>query len=75
MAAYFSGKRELFKGLALEKLEQKWTKHPILHLDLNTEKYKDSDSLEGQILNKNFRIGNCCTVQDLRQKRLLSYAF
>ena len=34
MAAYFSGKRELFKGLAIEKLEQKWTQYPILHLDL-----------------------------------------
>src|SRR5574344_99660 len=50
MAAYFSGKRELFEGLALEKLEQKWTKHPILHLDLNTAKYTDKDSLE-KILN------------------------
>ena len=54
MAAYFSGKRELFKGLALEKLEQKWTKHPILHLDLNTENYTDKDSLN-RILNKNLQ--------------------
>src|SRR5574344_1121675 len=49
MAAYFSGKRELFKGLALEKLEQKWTKHPILYLDLNTEEYKDSNSLKARL--------------------------
>src|SRR5574344_1204190 len=47
MDAYFSGKRELFKGLAIEKLEQKWTKYPILHLDLNTAKYEDKGSLEG----------------------------
>ena len=33
--AYLSGKKELFKGLAIEKLEQKWEEHPILHLDLN----------------------------------------
>ena len=32
MEAYFSGKRELFKGLAIEKLEKNWTKYPILHL-------------------------------------------
>ena len=51
MEAYFSGKKELFKGLAIEKLETKWTKHPILHLDLNTAKYTDgADSLQ-RILN------------------------
>lgn len=46
MDAYFSGKRELFQGLAIEKLEQKWTKYPILHLDLNTAKYDSKDSLD-----------------------------
>jgi hypothetical protein len=46
MDAYFSGKRELFKGLAIEKLEQKWAKHPILHLDLNTAKYESKESLD-----------------------------
>src|SRR5574344_1640936 len=50
MDAYFSGKKELFKGLAIEKLEQKWTKHPILHLDLNTGKYETKESLD-KILN------------------------
>ena len=33
--AYFEGKKELFEGLAIEKLETKWEKHPVLHLDLN----------------------------------------
>ncbi len=49
MAAYFSGKKELFGGLALERLEQKWTKHPILHLDLNTENYTEEGSLERRL--------------------------
>lgn len=45
--AYLSGKRELFEGLAIEKLEKSWAKHPILHLDLNTAKYSESaDSLD-----------------------------
>ena len=34
LEAYLSGKKELFKGLAIEKLEHKWEEHPILHLDL-----------------------------------------
>ncbi|MDE5638214.1 MAG: AAA family ATPase, partial [Odoribacter sp.] len=44
--AYLQGKRELFEGLAIEKLETAWTKHPILHLDLNTEKYTTPEALE-----------------------------
>ena len=39
LEAYFQGKKELFKGLAMEQLEQKWTVHPVLHLDLNTEQH------------------------------------
>lgn len=45
LAAYFSGKRELFKNLAIEKLEEDWTAYPVLHLDLNTGKYNSKDSL------------------------------
>lgn len=45
LAAYFSGKRELFKDLAIEKLEEDWTAYPVLHLDLNTGKYNSKDSL------------------------------
>ena len=47
LEAYLQGKRELFEGLAIEKLETKWTKHPILHLDLNAEKYDTPEALEG----------------------------
>lgn len=32
--AYFKGKKELFKGLAIEQLEQNWFEYPVLHLDL-----------------------------------------
>ncbi len=44
--AYLEGKRELFEGLAIEQLEKNWTKHPILHLDLNTEKYTTPEALD-----------------------------
>ena len=42
--AYFEGRKELFDGLAIAKLETKWERYPILYLDLNAEKY---DSIEG----------------------------
>ena len=29
--SYFSGKKDLFTGLAIEKLEQDWTEYPVLH--------------------------------------------
>ena len=43
LESYFLGKRELFEGLAIAELEHDWTEYPVLHLDLNTQKY---DSLE-----------------------------
>lgn len=43
--AYFLGKKELFKGLAIEKLEEEWSTYPVLHLDLNAEKYDSMHSL------------------------------
>jgi hypothetical protein len=44
--AYFSGKKELFKGLAIERLEKKWIQHPVLHLDLNSIEKGDDKSLD-----------------------------
>ena len=49
LEAYFQGKRELFVGLAMEKLEKDWVKYPVLHLDLNTEKYDIPESLENKL--------------------------
>lgn len=45
LEAYFCGKRELFHGLAIDKLKKEWTVYPVLHLDLNTGKYDTKDSL------------------------------
>ena len=39
MQAYFEGKKDLFKGLAIEKLEKEWVKYPVIHLDLSRGKY------------------------------------
>ena len=48
--AVFDGKRELFGGLAIaDKPDMEWAKHPVLHLDLNTEKYDSKEKLENKI--------------------------
>ena len=45
LEAYFQGKKHLFEGLAIESLEKEWTVHPVLHLDLNAERYASLDEL------------------------------
>ena len=50
LEAYFLGKKELFKGLAVESLEKEWIEYPVLHLDLNSGEYKEEASL-GFVLN------------------------
>lgn len=52
LEAYFQGKKELFKGLAMEQLEKDWTVYPILHIDLNISQYRSEKDLE-DILNRN----------------------
>ena len=49
--AYFQGRKELFQGLAIEKLEHDWLTYPVLHLDLNARKYETEADLEA-ILNQ-----------------------
>ncbi|WP_289225501.1 AAA family ATPase, partial [Bacteroides acidifaciens] len=43
--AYFQGRKDLFEGLAIEKLEKKWEQYPVLHLDLNAKKYETAADL------------------------------
>ena len=43
--AYFEGKKNLFDGLAIAVLEKDWKKYPVLHLDLNTQRYETENSL------------------------------
>ena len=45
LEAYYLGKKELFKGLALEQLEKDWKVHPVLHMDLNTGLYTEPEAL------------------------------
>ena len=39
LKAYFEGKKDLFKGLAIDQLEKDWMKYPVIHLDLSRGKY------------------------------------
>ena len=50
LESYFEGRKELFEGLAMERLEKSWSVSPVLHLDLNNQEYNSRKSLE-DILN------------------------
>ena len=39
------GRKGLFEGLAISKLETEWKQYPVLHIDLNAERYSDAQAL------------------------------
>lgn len=43
---YFLGKKELFEGLAIEKLEKDWKKYPVFHIDFGTGTYTNGEGLD-----------------------------
>ncbi len=51
LKAYFEGKKELFEGLAMEKLETEWTKYPVLHFNMSLNKHLDTEQLKRFIAN------------------------
>ena len=49
---YFDGRRDLFKGLAIEQLEKDWVQHPVLHFDMSTAKNMNKAELESELSGK-----------------------
>jgi hypothetical protein len=45
LECYFLGRRELFTGLAMERLEKEWTKFPVLRFDFGNVKGYDMSEL------------------------------
>ena len=42
---YFDGRRDLFKGLALDTMDVDWTPHPVLHFDFNNGNYEVEEGI------------------------------
>ncbi|MBD5265278.1 MAG: AAA family ATPase, partial [Bacteroides sp.] len=49
LEAYFKGRKELFRGLEIENLEDEWIKYPVFRFDLSGESYINTDRLIGHI--------------------------
>ena len=48
--AYFQGKKNLFKGLAMENMEVEWAEYPVFHLDFNSQDFTKEGVLEKALL-------------------------
>ena len=46
---YFLGRKELFRGLALDSLEKEWKEYPVFHFDFNGEDFTVPGVLEAKI--------------------------
>jgi hypothetical protein len=46
---YFLGEKEIFEGLAIEKLEKEWIEHPVFYFDFNVGLYNFASDLESAI--------------------------
>ena len=46
LECYFQGKKELFKGLAIEQLEKEWKQYPVFHIDFNGKDFTQAGELE-----------------------------
>ena len=51
LKSYFEGRRELFKGLAADRMYLDWTPSPVLRFDLNAEDFSLDNGLES-LLNR-----------------------
>lgn len=50
LQSYFEGKKDLFKGLAIEQLEKEWAQHPVLRFSLASGKHMEKEQLERYLL-------------------------
>ena len=61
LEAYFLGKKELFEGLAIEKLEKDWFEYPVLKFDFNGQNYAEPEALNRVI---DFHLSKWETIYD-----------
>ena len=81
LEAYFQGRKELFKGLAIERLEREWTSYPVLRFDMSLGKHMEKDALERYLgdqlstYEQMYRIEQSAVDSNIRLKRLIQTAY
>ena len=46
LECYFRGRKELFRGLAIDSLEKEWAQYPVFHIDFNGVNFTKGNVLE-----------------------------
>lgn len=46
---YFLGRKELFRGLAIESMEKEWAEYPVFHIDFNGSNFTEPGALDRKI--------------------------
>ncbi len=46
LKCYFEGRKELFRGLAIDGLEKGWKQHPVFHIDFNGVNFTEAGMLD-----------------------------
>lgn len=59
LKAIFEGKKDLFNGLAIQKLRTDWPVHPVIHLDFSALDYGSDSILRESLLITLNDIGKC----------------
>ena len=49
LKCYFQGRKELFKGLAIDKLETEWAEYPVFHIDFSQTDFLNPNLLEEKL--------------------------
>ena len=49
LKAYFQGKKECFKGLAIDSIEKDWAEYPVFHIDFNGSNFTEPGTLERKL--------------------------
>ena len=78
LQAYFEGRKELFKGLAIEQLEKEWVEYPVLRFSMASSKHMEKEQLERYLLyiveenEKRFGLSSNHPDPNVRMKNLIT---
>ncbi len=79
--SYFEGRKDLFSGLAIEKLETEWEQYPVLHFDMSLAKHMLKEDLEDMLSSqladheRQFGLAADSPKANTRLKNLIQHAY
>ena len=79
--SYFEGRKDLFEGLAIDKLETEWNEYPVLHFSMASGKHMDKDALNRYLLDiiceqeQKYSVSNDQQDVNLRLKNLIGAVY